>query len=166
MRALVIASDKGHEAPSEFFQCMKIPHIQGCHPLIFQGAEPSLNLGFLCGCIRSAIADHRSDPGSQKFHLSVLIGSTVIKVENLWFAIFGDGWFHDGHKIFECVVKESIRSKDKPAGIINQCDHINTMLLPISGFQTGTGAGIPAPYLIDMWAFITAHILVVRQTFL
>jgi len=166
MWALVIASDKGHETPSEFFQCMKIPHIKGCHPLILQGAEPSLNLGFLCRRIRPAIADHRSNPGSQKFHLSVLIGGTVIKVENLWFAILGNSRFHNGHKIYEGVVKENIRSKDKSAGIINQRDHINTMLFPVSGFQIGAGTGIPAPYLVDMWAFITAHILIVRQTFL
>lgn len=166
MWPLVIASDKDHEASSELFQCMKIPHIQECHPLILQGVEPSLNLGLLCGGIRSAIADHRSDPGSQKFHLLVLIGRTVIKVENLWFAILGNNRFHNGHKIYEGVVKKNIRSKDKSAGIIDQCDYINTMLLPISGFQIGTGTGIPASYLVEMWAFITAHILIVRQTFL
>ena len=75
----------------------------------------------------------------------------------IFFAILGNSRFHNGHKIYEGVVQENIRSKDKSAGIINQCDHINTMLLPISGFQIGTGTGIPAPYLVDMWAFITAH---------
>ena len=47
MRALVIASDIGQQAASELFERVKIPHIQGCHPLIFQGTEPSLDLAFI-----------------------------------------------------------------------------------------------------------------------
>ena len=145
---------------------MKIPHIQGCHPLILQSAEPSLNLGLLCGCIRLAVADHRSDPGSQQLHLPVFVGSTVIKVENLRPAVLGNGRLHDRHKIHEGIVKEYIRAKNKAAGIIDQRDHINTVLLSVCGLQIGTGTGIAAPYFIDVWSFITPHILIVRQTFL
>ena len=134
--------------------------------MILQGTEPSLDLGLLCGCIRPAVADHRADPGGQKFHLPVFVGGTVIKVENLWPAILGDGRFHDGHKIHEGIVKEDIRTKDKAAGIIDQRDHINTMLLSICGFQIGAGTGITAPYFIDVWSFVTPHILIVRQMFL
>ena len=166
MRTLIIAPDIGQQAPSEFFEGMKISHIQGSHPLIFQGAEPSLDLGLLCGGIRPAVADHRSDPGSQQFHLPVFVGSPVIKVENLRPAVLGDGGLHDGHKIHEGIVKEDIRTKDKAAGIIDQGNHIDTMLLSVCGFQIGTGTGITAPYFIDVWSFVTPHVLIVRQTFL
>ena len=145
---------------------MKIPHIQGCHPLILKGTEPSLDFCLLCGCIRPTVADDRADPGRQQFHLPVFIGGSIIKVENLWSAVFGDRRFHDGHKIHEGIVKEDIRTKDKTAGIIDQRDHINTMLLSIPGFQIGAGTGITAPYFIDVWSFITPHILIVRQMFL
>ncbi len=166
MRALVIASDIGQQAASELFERVKIPHIQGCHPLIFQGTEPSLDLGLLCGSIRAAVADHRSDPGSQQFHLPVFVGRSVIKVKNLGLAVLGDGRLHDGHKIHESIMKEDICPQDKPAGIVDQGNHINAALSAVRSLQPGTGTGIAAPYFINMRPLVTAHILIVRQTLL
>ena len=87
MGPLVIASDIGQQAAPELFEGVKVPHIQGCHPLVLQGTEPSLDLGLLRGSIGAAVTDHRADPGSQQFHLPVFIGWAVIKVENLGLAI-------------------------------------------------------------------------------
>lgn len=84
--------------------------------MILQSAEPSLDLGLLCGCIRPAVADHRSNPGSQQFHLPVLIGSSVIKVENLRLAVLGDGRLHDGHMLAEATTTELTKAQN-PQGL-------------------------------------------------
>lgn len=166
MRALVIVSDIGQQTSPEFFERMKIPHIQRSHPLILRDTEPSLNLCLLCGGTRPAVADHGADPGSQQFHLSVLIGSSVIIVKNFRTAVLGDGRLHDGHKVHKGIVKEDICANNKAAGIIDECDHINTMLLYIWDFQPGTGTGITAPYFSDVRPFVMLHVLIVRRTFL
>ena len=161
MRSLVIAPDISQQTPPELFEGVEIPHIQRCHPLILQGTEPSLDLGFLCGSIRSAVTDHSPDPGGQQLHLPVFVGGSVIKVEDLRSAVLGNGGLHDRHKIHEGIVKKDIRTEDKAAGVVDQGDHINTVFLSICSLQIGTGTGIPAPYFIDVRPFITPHVLVV-----
>ena len=47
MGPLVIASDIGQQAAPELFECVEVPHIQGCHPLVLQGTEPPFDLGLL-----------------------------------------------------------------------------------------------------------------------
>ena len=120
----------------------------------------------MCGSIGTAVADHGSDPGSQQFHLPVFVGWAVIKVENLGLAVLGDSGLHDRHKIYESIMKEDICPQDKPAGIVDQSNHINAVFPAVRGFQPGTGTGIAAPYFIDVRPLVTAHILIVRQTLL
>src|SRR5699024_12279401 len=56
--------------------------------------------------------------------------------------------------------------QDKPAGIVDQGNHINAALSAVRSLQPGTGTGIAAPYFINMRPLVTAHILIVRQTLL
>ena len=134
--------------------------------MILQGTEPSLDLGLLCGSIGTAVADHGSDPGSQQFHLPVFVGWAVIKVENLGLAVLGDSGLHDRHKIYESIMKEDICPQDKPAGIVDQSNHINACFLPSGVFSQGPALESPHHTSLMCGPLVTAHILIVRQTLL
>jgi len=113
---------------------VKIPHVKGSHPLIFEGTEPTLDFFFLCGSIRPAVVDSGTDTGSEQFHLSVLVGRTVIEVKNLWLSILGNCGLYNGHQVDKGVIKEYVSTKDKMTGIIDQGDHIDAMLFTVSRF--------------------------------
>ena len=55
---------------------------------------------------------------------------------------------------------EHINSGNEAAGIINQGNDIDPVFFAIRICKAGTDAAVPAPDLIDMRAFIAAHILV------
>ena len=63
-------------------------------------------------------------------------------------------------------MEENIRAKDKPAGIIDQGDHVNTVFPAVCGLEPWAGTGIAAPYLINVRPLVTPHILIVRQALL
>ena len=56
---------------------------------------------------------------------------SVIKVENAGTSVLGNCTFHDRHQVNEGVIEEHTGSGDKPAGVIDQCDYVNAVLLPV-----------------------------------
>ena len=55
---------------------------------------------------------------------------------------------------------EHINSGNEAAGIINQGNDIDPVFFSVRIRKAGIDAAVPAPDLIDMRAFISAHILV------
>ena len=70
---------------------MEITHVQGSHPLVFQGAKPAFDLSFAGGRVRLAIAEGGTDPCSKQFHLPVAVSFAIIEVKNFWPSILGNG---------------------------------------------------------------------------
>ena len=62
-------------------------------------------------------------------------------------------------------MEEYICADNETARIIDQCHDIYLVLLPIARPKVRTDRGIAAPYLIDVRAFITPQVLVVRELF-
>ena len=112
-----------------------------------------------------AVTDCGSDPGGEEFHLVVLIGGSIVEIEARRPSKLGNGRFYNRHQANEVVVEKDIDTGDEPAGVIDQGDHVNTVLFPVFRLQPGAGGGIAAPDLIYMGPFITSHILIVRELF-
>ena len=165
VRCLVILTHESIKRAAQLIKGMKIPHVKGRHPMILHRTEPAFDLGLLCWRVRMAIADGRADPCGKKFHLTVLIGRSVIEIEPDRSSVLGDGGLHDGHQVDKCIVEENVGTGNESAGIIKERDDIDTMFLPISGRKVRADGRIPAPDLIDMRAFIASHVLVVGKTF-
>ena len=160
MWGTVVKLDIGQEAAPELIQGMEVTDVKGSHPLILHGAEPTLDLGLLCGCIGLVIVDSRADPGGEAFHLPVFVGTAIVEVEQLRTAISGDRGSYDGHEVYEVVIEKDVNAYDEAAGIINERDDEHPALFSIGGAQIRAHAGIPAPDFIDVWTFITAHLAV------
>lgn len=55
---------------------------------------------------------------------------------------------------------KKINTGDHAAGIIDQGDDINPAFPSVPVRKLRAEAAVPAPDLIDVWAFITAHVAV------
>ena len=148
------------EISPEFVQGMELPDVQGSHPLILQRAEPALNLGLCSRCIGSAVIQRGADSGGKQFHLPVFVGTAVIKVEQFWPSVLSRGGFHDGHEVDEVVVEKDVNAGDKPAGIINEGDDVELVFPAVRCFEIRSHGTVAAPDLVDVRAFIAAHVLV------
>lgn len=58
--------------------------------------------------------------------------------------------FHDGHQVAERIMKKNTGVETKTAGIINQCNHVDTVLLPICGLPIRLRTRITTPYFVYM----------------
>ena len=72
--------------------------------------------------------------------------------------ILGNGRLHDGHQIDEVVVEENIYPNNEAAGIVNESNDEDFVFLPVRKPQIRANTGVTAPDLIDVRAFIAAHI--------
>ena len=84
-----------------------------------------------------AVTDRGADPGGEELHLAVFIGRAVVEIEPGRTAILGHGRFYHGHQVDEVVIKEDVDTGNKPAGVVDQGDHVDAVLFPVLRFQPG-----------------------------
>lgn len=156
----------GNNLTYRIMQLIKVTLVeQSGYPLTMSTEEilkPPLDFCLLRRGIRLVKMQYGADSCRQKFHLFIAVGLAVVKVKHLWTSVLGNSGFDDGHQIYKVVIKEDVNSHNKAAGIINQGDNVNLVLLSVRGFQVRPHAGIPTPDFIDMWTFIAAHVTVDR----
>ena len=51
------------------YEPYEVPHVQGGHPLVLHGPEPSFHLGFCCRGVGPAVIDGGTDTRGKQFHL-------------------------------------------------------------------------------------------------
>ena len=78
-----------------------------------------------------AVADRGTDPCGKELHLVILIGRSIVEIEPGRPAKLGNGRSYNRHKVNEVVIKKDIDTGNEPAGVIDQCDYANAVLLPV-----------------------------------
>ena len=161
MYSLVVFFHEGCKRRAEPFDIPEIPHVERGKKFHPYGKEPSLDLRFGSGREGLTVMDGGSDPCSEELHLLIAETWPVVKAEQPRPAVFCDGRPYDFHEVDEGIVEKGIRGDDEPAGIIDQGDDVQA-LLSFRGLQVRAVTRIPVPDLVDVGAFIPAHVFSCR----